>query len=187
MLLQPGITVRTPWVVCCQEVVSLASTDDIKRLRDETGAGIMDCRRALEEAGGSIEQARDILRKRGEAMLIKKAGREANQGLIETYVHGGRIGAIVEVNCETDFVARTDDFKKLAREVAMQVASMSPKYISADEVPEAERDDPEATALLTQPYIRDNSKTIRDLLSEAAAKLGENIRIRRFTRYELGQ
>jgi elongation factor Ts len=161
-----------------------ASTQQIKELRERTGAGIMDCKRALDEAGSDLTSAEKLLKEWGLAGVHKKAGREANQGLIESYIHaGGRIGALVEVNCETDFVARTDDFRALVREIAMQVAAMNPGRISADE-PSA--DGQEDVPLLEQSYIRDSSKTIRELVHEGIAKLGENIVIRRFARFELG-
>jgi elongation factor Ts len=156
------------------------TTEQIKELRELTGAGIMECKRALDE-GGSIEGAQKLLKEWGLATAEKKAGREASQGLIESYVHGGRIGAIVEVNCETDFVARTDDFKKLAREIAMQVASMNPSRVSSQE-----QSNDGDVPLLDQPYIRDSSKTVQDLINDAIAKLRENIVVRRFARFELG-
>src|SRR5262245_27453530 len=131
------------------------TTGQIKELRDLTGAGIMECKRALDE-GGSLEAAQKLLKEWGLATAEKKAGREASQGLIESYVHGGRIGALVEVNCETDFVARTEDFKTLAREIAMQVAATSPSRISGKE----ESNDGDVP-LLDQPYIRDASKTVQ--------------------------
>jgi elongation factor Ts len=157
-----------------------STTEQIKELRELTGAGVMECKRALEE-GGSLEGAQKLLKEWGLATAEKKAGREASQGLIESYVHGGRIGALVEVNCETDFVARTDDFKTLAREIAMQVASMNPRRISGQE-PSEDGDVP----LLEQPYIRDSGKTIQDLINETIAKLRENIVVRRIARFELG-
>jgi len=157
-----------------------SSTEQIKELRELTGAGIMECKRALDE-GGSIEGAQKLLKQWGLATAEKKAGREASQGLIESYVHGGRIGAIVEVNCETDFVARTEDFKTLAREIAMQVASMNPSRLSSQDA-SSDGDVP----LLEQPYIRDSSKTVQDLINETIARLRENIVVRRFVRFELG-
>ena len=157
------------------------TTEQIKELRELTGAGIMECKRALDE-GGSLEGAQKLLKEWGLATAEKKAGREASQGLIESYIHGGRIGALVEVNCETDFVARTDDFKTLAREIAMQVAAMNP---TPHQRPGAIR--AMATCpLLEQPYIRDAGKTIQELINETIAKLRENIVVRRFARFELG-
>jgi elongation factor Ts len=160
-----------------------ASTEQIKELRERTGAGIMDCKRAIDEAG-SLEGAEKLIKEWGLAGVSKKTGREANQGLVESYIHaGGRIGALVEVNCETDFVARTDAFRTLVREIAMQVAAMNPSRVSADQ-PSA--DGQGDVPLLEQAYIRDPSKTIRDLVHEGIVKLGENIVVRRFARFELG-
>lgn len=154
----------------------------VKELREKTGAGVMDCKKALQEAGGNVEKATEALRQKGLARHSKLAGREVSQGLIESYIHtGGRIGALVEVNCETDFVARTPEFRTLAREVAMQVASMDPAEVGTLEGGEGS-----ANALLDQEYIRDPRKTIRDLVKEAIGKLGENIQISRFIRYEVG-
>lgn len=155
-------------------------------LRDETGAPVMDCKRALEESGGNMDKARQWLRERGAAIAEKKAGRVASQGLVESYIHGGgRIGVIVEVNCETDFVARSDDFKKLAHDIAMQIAATNPKYVGTEEgIP----DDllPDEQPLLKQPFIRDPGQSIQQLVHEAIGKLGENIVVRRFSRFELG-
>src|SRR6195256_1933772 len=135
-----------------------STTELIKELRDKTGAGIMECKRAVEDAVGDLAKAEQLIKERGLALAEKKAGREAGQGLIDSYIHAGRIGAMIELNCETDFVARTPDFKLLAREIAMQVASMNPSRISAKEE-SVDGDVP----LLDQPYIRDGSKTIQDL------------------------
>ena len=166
----------------------VVSVDDIKALREQTGAGVMHSKRALEEAGGNLEKAAEILREQGVASAAKKSGRATNEGLVEAYIHsGGRVGAIVEVNCETDFVARTPDFKALAHDVAMQVAAMSPRYLDGEELPEDERADAEDETLLRQAFIRDPSRTIQDLVQEAAAKLGENVRISRFDRFALGE
>src|SRR5262245_45529702 len=148
------------------------STEQIKELREKTGAGIMECKRALDE-GGSVPEAEKLLKQWGLATAEKKAGREASQGVIDSYVHAGRIGALIELNCETDFVARTDDFKTLAREIAMQVASMNPRRISS-----LEQSNDGDVPLLDQPYIRDGSKTVQELINEAIAKLRENIVIR---------
>jgi elongation factor Ts len=169
----------------CETVV--ASMDNIKQLREETGAGIMDCKRALEDSGGDVEKAKGLLRERGIARAEGRAGRLASQGLVHSYVHSGRVGALVEVNCETDFVARTDDFQALVHEIAMQVASMNPEVISRDDLEAGDARDPKDVALLDQAYIRDNHKTIRDLVQETIAKTGENIRVNRFVRFELGQ
>ena len=164
------------------------TTADIKALRDSTGAGIMDSKRALEEAGGDIERAQDILREKGVASAAKKVDRETEQGVIECYIHsGGRIGAMVEVNCETDFVARTEDFKALAHDIAMQVAAMNPRFIAESEIPEGEDVNPQESCLLQQPFIKDPGMTIDELIKELIGKLGENIRIRRFSRFSLGE
>ena len=164
-------------------------TDKIKELRNKSGAGIMACRSALLEAEGDMEKAVQCLRQKGLAQAEKKAERLASQGVIEAYIHtGGRIGAMVEVNCETDFVARTDEFKELAHHLAMQVAALSPQFISREEVPEGADDiDPQAACLLLQPYIRDPDKTIQDIIVETIAKVGENIKVSRFARFELGE
>ena len=157
------------------------STKLIKELREKTGAGIMECKRAIEDAVGDLARAEQLIKERGLAMAEKKAGREAGQGLIDSYIHAGRIGAMIELNCETDFVARTDDFRLLAREVAMQVAATNPSRISSKE----ESTDGDVP-LLDQPYIRDASKTVQDLLNETIARVRENIVIRRFARFEIG-
>ena len=146
--------------------------DDIKKLREQTGAGIADCREAIEEAGGDLEKAKEVLKKKGLDKAASKSDREAKAGLIHAYIHSGKIGSLVEVNCETDFVAKTEDFKVLAQEVAMQVASMNPENVEE---------------LLEQDYIRDNSKKIKDLVTDAVAKLGENIQIGKISRLELGK
>lgn len=165
----------------------VASMDNIKQLREETGAGIMDCKRALEDAAGDIDKAKGLLRERGIARAEGRSGRVAGQGLVHSYVHSDRVGALVEVNCETDFVARTDDFKALVHEIAMQVASMNPAVVSREDLDSGDERDPKEVALLEQPYIRDNHRTIRDLVQETIAKTGENIRVSRFVRFELGQ
>jgi elongation factor Ts len=164
------------------------SAADVKKLRERTNAGVMECRNALEEAGGDFDKAAEALRIRGLTKAEKKADREANQGLIETYVHGGRIGAIVELNCETDFVARNENFRALARDVAMQVVAMNPRYVSADQRAEGiAADDPDHQALLDQVFVRDSKRTIGDMVKEQIATLGENIVVRRFARFELGR
>jgi elongation factor Ts len=161
-------------------------TSKIKQLREETGAPVMDCKRALEESSGNLEQARQWLRGRGAAIAEKKAGRVASQGVVESYIHGGgRIGVIVEVNCETDFVARSDDFKKLAHDIAMQIAATDPKYVGNEESLPEELPDGDLP-LLKQPFIRDEKQTIQGLVHEAIGKLGENVVVRRFARFELG-
>lgn len=158
----------------------------VKALREQTGAGVMDCKRALEEARGDPEHAIALLRQWGLARAEGKAGRVASQGLIESYLHaGGRIGALVEVNCETDFVARTQEFRTLAHELAMQVAATHPQFLGAEDLPGADPPPPEA-CLLLQPYIRNPAITVQDLIKETIAKVGENIQVRRFIRFELG-
>lgn len=175
------------------------TTAMIKELREATGAGIMDAKRALEENDGNIEKAKDFLRQQGLAKAGKKSDRAATDGLVDTYIHAqGRIGAMVEVSCETDFVARTEDFKALAKDVSMQVAAMSPRYVTRDEITEEawgelEREfgDRETAAkavvLNEQAFIKDAKKSTADLVTDAIAKLGENIVIRRFARFELGE
>jgi elongation factor Ts len=164
------------------------SAGQVKDLRDRTGAGVMECKSALEEAEGDIERAVAILQARGLAMAEKRAHRETSQGIVESYIHaGGRIGAIVELNCETDFVARTDDFRELARELAMQVAAMNPLSVSEEDLPTGAEGDPAELCLLRQAYIRDSSRTMDDVVKDVIAKTGENVRVRRFARFELGQ
>ena len=189
---------------------------EVKELRNRTGAGIMDCKSALTEAGGDIDKAIEILRTKGLAKAAKKAGRIVSEGLVGSYIHaGGKIGVLVEVNCETDFVAKTDDFKQFVKDVAMHIAASAPLYVRREEVPEEikerekkiyetqakEAGKPEKIiekivsgkldkylseiCLLEQPFIKDPDKTIQDLLQETIAKLGENISIRRFVRYQL--
>jgi elongation factor Ts len=191
--------------------------EDVKKLREQTGAGIMDCKRALEESGGDYEQAVRWLREKGLSTAAKKAGRSAREGVIQSYIHhGARLGVLLELNCETDFVARTDDFQQLARDIAMQIAGMGPQYVSRDEVPaevveeqtrlftvDAEREGRpadripmivegrlnkwyESVVLLEQPY-RDTDQKIADLITEKVALLGENIRVARFARMAVGE
>ena len=164
------------------------NVEDIKALRAQTGAGIMDCKRALQEADGDLERARELLAERGVASAAKKASRETNEGLVESYVHsGGKIAALVEVNCETDFVARTPEFKGLAHDIAMQVVAMSPLYVDSDAIPDGEESDPQVVCLMQQPFIKDDTRSVQDLVNEAMAKLGENLRVRRFSRFSLGE
>ena len=192
------------------------SVDDIKKLRELTGVGLTDAKKALVETDGDFDKALEAMRKKGLIKAEKKGDREAREGLIEGYVHSGRIGVVVEVNCETDFVARLDDFKTLAHEIAMQIAAMSPKYVSEADIPaeEMERVRTELMAsealaskpeemrekivegqlkkhfveqvLMSQAYILDDSKTVEQHIKEAIAKLGENIVVRQFRRIELG-
>jgi elongation factor Ts len=191
--------------------------EDVKRLREATGAGIMDCKRALEESNGDVDAAMLWLREKGLSTAAKKAGRAAREGLVQSYIHhGSRLGVLLELNCETDFVARTEDFQQLAREIAMQIAGMTPLYVSRDDVPaevleeqkrlfavDAERDGRpadrvpmivegklnkwfETVCLLDQPY-RDTDRKVGDLITEKVALLGENIRVARFARFAVGE
>jgi elongation factor Ts len=189
----------------------------ITELRQRTGAGFADCKKALNECAADMEKAIEYLRKKGIATLAKKAGRIASEGTVATYQHGNRIAVMVEVNCETDFVGRSPDFQGFAREVAMQIAAMKPAYVSSDEIPAATLDKereiltekaktsgkPEAVwpkivegqiqkwfkevCLLDQAWVKDDKKDIRTLMTELAAKIGENIKVRRFVRYEVGE
>ena len=164
------------------------SADDVKALRERTSAGVMECKRALEEADGDLERAIEVLQRRGLAMAEKRAHRETAQGLVECYIHaGGRLGAMVEVNCETDFVARTDAFRTLARDLAMQVVATNPLSVSEEDLPSGAEGDPAGLCLLRQPFIKDDSRTIEEVVKEVIAQTGENIRVRRFARFELGQ
>lgn len=149
-----------------------ANLNDLKKLREETSAGVSDCRQALEDAGGDYEKAKKLLAERGLEKAAKKEGKETSQGIIDSYVHAGKIGVLVELRCETDFVARTDEFKYLAHEIALQVASMNPKSVGE---------------LLKEEYIRDPSMTIAGLVKQTVAKLGENITVSRFTRFVIGE
>jgi elongation factor Ts len=195
----------------------LASTiEKIKQLREETAAGMMDVKRALEETDGDVDGARKVLRERGQAIAAKKSSRDATEGLIDAYIHfNGRVGVLVEVNCETDFVARTPEFKEFARNVALHVASMRPIVVAPEDIPAETREEerqvvdkqvaemgkPEniqaqivegrmrkwesEQALLTQPYVKETDKTVGDLLQDTIQRVGENVVIRRFVRYEL--
>ena len=191
---------------------------DVMALREKTGAGVMDCKKALSATDGDLEKAIDFLREKGLAAAAKKAGRVAAEGLVEAYIHGGgRIGVLVEVNCETDFVAKTDAFKELVKDIAMHIAATNPSYLKREEVPTAELEHEQAVlaeqarnegkpekiiekmvagriekyykevCLMEQPFVKDPDKTISDLITESIAKIGENISIRRFTRYQLGE
>jgi elongation factor Ts len=164
------------------------STSTVKALREQTGAGVMDCRNALIKAEGDMNKAIELLKEQGIAKAEKKAERKASQGLVEAYIHtGGRIGALVEVNCETDFVARTDEFKKLAHDLAMQVAACSPQCITESEFKPEPDIDPKTACLLLQPFIKAPEKTVKDIITEAIARIGENIKVSRFARFELGE
>jgi elongation factor Ts len=190
----------------------------VKALRERTGAGVLDCKRALEETGGDLEEATRLLRQRGLAIAAKKAGRLAQEGLVEAYIHaGGRLGALVEINCETDFVARTEEFQRLAHDLAMQVVASNPHYLRPEDIPPEVTEEkkrlflselegqnkPEhllerivegkleryydQVCLLRQPFIKDEGLTVEEVITEGIAKLRENIVVRRFVRYELGE
>jgi elongation factor Ts len=194
------------------------SARQVKELRDRTGVGMMDCKKALQETGGDLEEAVEYLREQGLAEASKKAGRVAAEGIVDAYVHiGGRVGVLLELNCETDFVARNDDFQELAHNIAMHIAAMGPEYVRRDDVPEqvVEREKEilrkqalesgkpehvvdqivkgrldkffEQVCLLEQAYVKDTDMTVEDLIKQAVVTLGENIRIRRFVRYEVGE
>lgn len=197
--------------------MSKISASLVKELREKTGAGMLDCRNALQETDGDLDKAVDLLREKGLSKAAKKSSRIAAEGLVEAYIHGGRIGVLVEVNSETDFVAKTDEFKEFVKDVAMQIAASSPKYVSREEVPEEiinhekevltqqamNEGKPQNIAekmvqgriekfykeivLLEQPFIKDPDKSIETLLKEKIAKIGENIKIRRFVRFEVGE
>ena len=197
--------------------MAVISADKVKELRERTGAGFMDCKNALTEADGDLDKAIGLLRERGLAAAAKKSGRDAREGLVSSYIHtGGRVGVLIEVNCETDFVARTDEFQKLVRDLAIQVAGLAPLYVDESQIPAADldarkaelledgatRNKPEAiraqivegqlkkwygqVCLYDQPF-RDEERTVRDLINERIATIGENIRVRRFTRYALAE
>lgn len=171
----------------------------VKELRDRTGAGFMDCRKALDEAGGDIEKAVQILREQGLASAEKKSGRRAAEGLVVSYIHANnRFGSLVELNCETDFVARTEDFQQLARDIALHVVGLGPRYVSEEDIPADVRaagveefgDENaflNATVLNRQPFVRDGSTTVGEMVRDAIGRIGENIVIRRFVRFELGE
>ena len=173
----------------------VASVDEIKELREMTGCGIIDCKKAYEEAKGDKKKAVDILRKRGLEMALKKENRMAKEGRVESYIHhGSKLGALVEVNCETDFVARSEDFCKFAKDLAMHIAAKRPRYIRKADVPadelkkqEDQKSFVKEACLLEQNFVRDESKTIQDLLNELIAKIGENIVISRFICYKVGE
>ena len=164
------------------------STESIRLLRDRTGAGIMDSKRALEAVDGDIDKAEAALREKGIARAESKSDRATAEGIIDSYIHAGsRIGAMVELNCETDFVGRTPEFRELAHNIAMQVAAMAPLYLDESDVPEDEEGSLDQVCLLKQSFIKDSSKTIGDLIMDVRAKVGENIRVGRFARFGLGQ
>jgi elongation factor Ts len=163
------------------------AVEAVKELRNRTNAGIVDCNKALLEVGGDIEKAIEFLKQRGTAIAEKKKGVAATEGIIEAYIHHTkRVGALVELNCETDFVARTAEFKELAHDLAMQIAATSPQFITSEEMPPKAETDPQAACLLSQPFIKDPTKTVQEIITETIAKVGENIKVRRFARFELG-
>lgn len=193
----------------------MADNNLLKELRDLTGAGMLDIKAAVDEAGGDKEKAIEILRKKGQSKILKKADRVANEGVVESYIHaGGRVGVLLEVNCETDFVARTDDFKALAKELALHIAASNPLYINTADVPEEViakekeiykeqiKDKPadvidkivegklakyyEETCLMEQPFFRDQDKKVKEVIADSVSKMGENVVVRRFARYQLG-
>jgi elongation factor Ts len=165
------------------------SIEAVKELRNRTNVGIADCNKALLEVGGDMEKAVEFLKQRGAAIAEKKKDAAVTEGVIEAYIHHTkRIGALVELNCETDFVARTAEFKELAHDLAMQIAATSPQFLTSEEIPpktEAETD-PQAACLLSQPSIKEPTKTVQEIIAETIAKVGENIKVRRFARFELG-
>lgn len=193
------------------------TTAMVKELREKSGAGMMDCKKALTETNGDMDKAVDFLREKGLASVAKKSSRIASEGLVESYVHGGRIGVLVEVNSETDFVAKNEEFQNFVKDIAMQIAAVAPKYVSREEVPAEEVEHEknilteqarsenkpehiiekmvegrlekfyEEICLLDQDFIKDSDKKIRDILNDLIAKIGENIKIRRFVRFEVGE
>ena len=164
------------------------STEAIREVRDRTGAGIMDVKRALEAADGNLEKAEAALREKGIAKAATKTDRTTAEGVIDSYIHAGnRIGALVELNCETDFVGRTPEFVELAHNIAMQVAAMNPVYITREEIPDDEERKPEELCLMDQAFIKDTSKSIGDLVLEVRARVGENVKVSRFIRFGLGE
>jgi len=164
------------------------SAATVKELRELTGAGMLDCKKALEEAGGDLAKATEILKQKGFAAAAKKAERATAEGLVHAYVHhDGRLGALVEINCESDFVARTEDFRQLVQDIALQVAGAAPRYLSPEDIPDGTEGNPKDLCLLLQPFIRDESLTVQDLITDTIRKTGENIRVRRFARFELGR
>jgi elongation factor Ts len=164
------------------------SAQDVARLREETSAGMLDCKKALEENEGDFEKAKEQLKTKGFAAAAKRAERETAEGMIASYIHhNSRYGSMVEVNCESDFVARTDAFQELAQQLALHIAAAGPLYLSQEDMPAGSQDAPKDVVLLLQPYVKDESKTIQDLVTETSARTGENVRIRRFARFELGR
>ena len=163
------------------------SIEAVKELRNRTNVGIADCNKALLEVCGDMEKAVEFLKQRGAAIAEKKKDAAVTEGVIEAYIHHTkRIGALVELNCETDFVAHTAEFKELAHDLAMQIAATSPQFLTSEELPPEAETDPQAVCLLSQPFIKEPDKTVQEILAETIAKVGENIKVRRFARFELG-
>jgi elongation factor Ts len=163
------------------------SVEAVKELRNITNVGIADCKKALLEVGGDIEKAVEFLKQRGVAIAEEKKDVSTAEGIIDAYIHHTkRIGALVELNCETDFVARTAEFKELAHYLAMQIAATSPQFLTSEDMPPEAEADPQAACLLSQPFIREPDKTVQEIIAETIAKVGENIKVRRFARFELG-
>ena len=164
------------------------SATDVKELRELTGAGMLDCKKALDETAGDFAKAVALLKQRGYDAAAKRSERATAEGMIVSYIHhNNRYGSLVEVNCESDFVARTDDFRGLVQELALHVAGANPLYLSPEDIPAGSDLDPKEVCLLLQPFIKDESRTIQDLVTDTIGKTGENIRIRRFARFELGR
>jgi elongation factor Ts len=163
------------------------SVEAVKELRNITNVGIADCKKALLEVDGDMEKAVEFLKQRGAAIAEKKKDVAVTEGVIEAYIHyTKRIGALVELNCETDFVARTSEFKELAHDLAMQIAAASPQFLTSEDMPPEAETDPQAACLLSQPFIKEPDKTVQEIIAETIAKVGENIKVRRFVRFELG-
>jgi len=163
------------------------SIETVKELRKRTNVGIADCNKALVEAGGDMEKAIEFLKQRGVAIAEKKKEEAVTEGIIEAYIHHTKhVGALVELNCETDFVARTAEFKELAHDLAMQIAATAPQFLTSEEMPPRVETDPQTACLLSQPFIKDPTKTVQEVITETIAKVGENIKVRRFARFELG-
>jgi elongation factor Ts len=163
------------------------SVEAVKELRNRTNAGVLECNKALLKASGDMEKAIEFLQQHGAAIAEKKKDVAATEGVIEAYIHyTKRIGALVELNCETDFVARTAEFKELAHDLAMQIAATSPQFLTSEEMPPEAETDPQAACLLSQPFIKEPDKTVQEIIAETIAKVGENIKVRRFARFELG-
>jgi len=163
------------------------SVEAVKELRNKTSAGVLECNKALLKAGGDMEKAIEFLQQRGVALAQKKRDVVATEGVIEAYIHyTKRIGVLVELNCETDFVAHTAEFRELAHDLAMQIAATSPHFLTSEEIPPEAETDPQTACLLSQPFIKEPDKTVQEIIAGTIAKVGENIKVRRFARFELG-